>query len=685
MDIDNDRSARPDDDLAQLPEDDYGTDIELDEELERVLYRAESQVLQLPPPTLSDPFLVPPTLAVERDEEIDVADIVDLEDVTGSLQSSPFELFRPKGRLSVSDLVGLVWCEMQYDYRLRTLPHLPPHKRPTVITTRTGEQISVDKVKVEGKEKVLKRGQKIHKRLEKEIHPQEIVVRSETKEDVWGLRFLNMFAAIEALLTIGKCRELPVIGLVGGTLVMGVIDEIVREPIPVPKTSKAKKEPDKTQTSLTSFFSPTKPKTSTGPLTRASDSIPREADTLAGRLQLMLYKEILDAILLAEPIPEQDIETPPIVVSDSAILPTEVPFAWSTIFSHLGVQLDQPFSDHFLHESAPIVVGNELRFNVDKARTLRDMVRSWEQYVSILGLGTPIRNASRLKVLSVEEKNRGKTDDRLELVYRRAGSKKLKGDASASTRALETRPATLKGAALDQASTLHNSTLSEAEQLEEMLIQEALNESLRDGNQTSYMANAELDMSTYMRSASSSFGDDVDQADHIGDETIDEGLAWAAEVSFGIHQDEPILNDAKETVLRGSQSVASQSQNTPSSSPSSSSSSSPVIDKRRLPVHASVDSAATATSQSSFNRRGSSQGTSKAGSIIGKSVFTHSPRQLAIHLASTLQWWMGEREPKGVSVHETRRCGWCEFEEGCEWRAKKAEEALSNARSRLGR
>jgi len=30
--------------------------------------------------------------------------------------------------------------------------------------------------------------QKIHKRLEKEIHPQEIVVHAITREDVWGLR-----------------------------------------------------------------------------------------------------------------------------------------------------------------------------------------------------------------------------------------------------------------------------------------------------------------------------------------------------------------------------------------------------------------------------------------------------------------------------------------------------------------
>lgn len=32
-----------------------------------------------------------------------------------------------------------------------------------------------------------------------------------------------MFSALEALLTLGKCRELPVVGFVGGFLIMGVI------------------------------------------------------------------------------------------------------------------------------------------------------------------------------------------------------------------------------------------------------------------------------------------------------------------------------------------------------------------------------------------------------------------------------------------------------------------------------
>lgn len=61
-------------------DDDYGTDIELDEELEAVLTHAES--------------IAP----------------MDIEDV---VRLSPYEEFRRKGWLSVSDLVGTVWCEVQ--------------------------------------------------------------------------------------------------------------------------------------------------------------------------------------------------------------------------------------------------------------------------------------------------------------------------------------------------------------------------------------------------------------------------------------------------------------------------------------------------------------------------------------------------------------------------------------------
>lgn len=43
--------------------------------------------------------------------------------------------------------------------RLRTLPYLPPAQRPEMIRARDGGEIWVDKGKVEGKEKVLRRGE----------------------------------------------------------------------------------------------------------------------------------------------------------------------------------------------------------------------------------------------------------------------------------------------------------------------------------------------------------------------------------------------------------------------------------------------------------------------------------------------------------------------------------------------
>lgn len=45
------------------------------------------------------------------------------------------------------------------DSRLRTMPYLPVDQRPQVITSRSGTEIPVDKVKLDGKERILKRGE----------------------------------------------------------------------------------------------------------------------------------------------------------------------------------------------------------------------------------------------------------------------------------------------------------------------------------------------------------------------------------------------------------------------------------------------------------------------------------------------------------------------------------------------
>ena len=68
-------------------DDDYGTDIELDDELEGILVQAET--------------------STDTPIEVDIEDIV---------RASPYEEFRRKGWLSVSDLVGTVWCEVQVSH-----------------------------------------------------------------------------------------------------------------------------------------------------------------------------------------------------------------------------------------------------------------------------------------------------------------------------------------------------------------------------------------------------------------------------------------------------------------------------------------------------------------------------------------------------------------------------------------
>lgn len=74
--------------MATEGEDNFGSDIELDDELEGVLTAVESQ------------------------GHVSLQDVVtDIEDMIPRV--SPFLEFRKKGWLSVSDLVGLLWCEVQ--------------------------------------------------------------------------------------------------------------------------------------------------------------------------------------------------------------------------------------------------------------------------------------------------------------------------------------------------------------------------------------------------------------------------------------------------------------------------------------------------------------------------------------------------------------------------------------------
>jgi len=58
----------------------------------------------------------------------------------------------------------------------------------------------------------------------------------------------------------------------------------------------------------------------------------------------------------------------------------------------------------------------------------------------------------------------------------------------------------------------------------------------------------------------------------------------------------------------------------------------------------------------------------KSGGIIGRHRFKYDSGLLKTHLEGVMSYWHGIRQPSGVDINNTRRCGWCEFEDGCEWR-----------------
>ena len=60
-------------------------------------------------------------------------------------EDSPIALFGKRKYLSVSDIVGPAWCELQYDYGLRQRRKKPVEKRPATFVTKEGKEITVNK------------------------------------------------------------------------------------------------------------------------------------------------------------------------------------------------------------------------------------------------------------------------------------------------------------------------------------------------------------------------------------------------------------------------------------------------------------------------------------------------------------------------------------------------------------
>ncbi|KAG2624328.1 exonuclease V, chloroplastic-like [Panicum virgatum] len=179
----------------------------------------------------------------------------------GDIEDSPVQRrsllarFRERRALAITDITATEWCEKQMEFVLE-------HGKPE----RT---------------EAMKAGSERHAQLEQEVVERvEVAIRS--AEELWAVKFINFIVGTNQLMFEGITREIPVIGLVEGSWMIGIIDEI-RMPID--------------GISFQPILVDTK--------TRVRPTIPSEAQKRNGRLQLMCYKYLWDS-LIAEKFPAEN-------------------------------------------------------------------------------------------------------------------------------------------------------------------------------------------------------------------------------------------------------------------------------------------------------------------------------------------------------------------------------------------
>ncbi|KAG6619846.1 hypothetical protein I3842_13G106400 [Carya illinoinensis] len=187
--------------------------------------------------------------------------------------------FRSKTGLFVSDITGTEWCEKQMEFKL---------SRKVTEAMKIGRARHAKLEKEEWCEKqmefklsrkiteAMKIGRARHAKLEKEV-VKKVVVQVNSAEDKWAVKLMKFIIGANQLLTEGLTRELPLIGLVEGVWMVGVIDE-VRMPV--------------TESDRNPIFVDTK--------TREKNYLPAEPQKRKGRLQLMCYKYLWDNLVTDE-------------------------------------------------------------------------------------------------------------------------------------------------------------------------------------------------------------------------------------------------------------------------------------------------------------------------------------------------------------------------------------------------
>ncbi|KAF6741919.1 exonuclease V a 5' deoxyribonuclease-domain-containing protein [Ephemerocybe angulata] len=293
--------------------------------------------------------------------------------------------------LSVSSVVSPRWCEQQFDYIMRQGLSRTVGRKSISFISGKGKKINVDMKFAAESAARKRRGMVVHRELERETRGEKYRVRPTSRHELFALRLLKMHAAFKSLLENGLTREMPVFGMLNNTVIVGMIDEVVKVELPAvligEQTSSTREQDIDFPLPHKSKPSPrrkAKSKVNVGPHTqytlhlaeiksRATKTTPADSETVGSREQVMIYRRLLNGLLFT---PE----------------PLDFPVFWARI----GVDSTAEFSTAFLKQ-AGILSHNE-GFGKTNLDTL---VESWELAVERL---------KRSGVRSVDEK--------LSLVYR---------------------------------------------------------------------------------------------------------------------------------------------------------------------------------------------------------------------------------------------------------------------------
>ncbi|KAL0581077.1 hypothetical protein V5O48_000971 [Marasmius crinis-equi] len=527
---------------------------------------------------------------------------------------SPLQRFRRKRNLSVSDLVAPAWCEVQFDYGLRQGRHKELVHRPDSFVTKGGKEITVEKAIAVSNEVVLKKGKAVHKKLEKEIRPEEVSVSIETKEERW-----DMISCFQTLRNGNCAREMPVFGVVEGHVVIGIIDEVLRKRADSPLSPKPRKRPSRSNPStprkpkrsrtmpglptcesessrakpqLNSFLASNLDNSSStisseekhwilhlnDTKTRRSNSLPSDDDTLSPRLQLMTYCRLLTELL------------------DN--------YDFSALWTKVEADSSRRFSESFVR-GAGLVIGDQPG-GID---CLDDLTALW--LASLLDLDV------------------AHVDARLTLIYRsQETERKLRQKGKGKG----------KGKAKEKRRPWVAESISAQEQGD---INRAIEASLRD-------------LST---SNDAQFGAPLVPS---GEHELEIGIATGG-------PDTETLLVQQQSRLDSGASASSEVFSAPKHSRESDEHTA-VSQLHPLGIH-ERSSAPDISSHSD-----TSDTDDLDANIIGTKEFMYSASFLNKHLADVLDWWEGYREPRGVSLEHAWRCSKCEYNRGCEWRERKAKE-----------